>query len=103
DSTRLAAWALKELQESGVEVRLSTSALSLSRDTSRGVHVTTLDRNGNSGSLQCRYLFNCTYSGLNQLSGEFPGTKTRLKHEITEMALVTAPPALAGLGVTVMD
>lgn len=103
DSTRLAAWALKELQESGVEVRLSTSALSLSRDTRRGVHVTTLDRNGNSGSLQCRYLFNCTYSGLNQLSGEFPGTKTRLKHEITEMALVTAPPALAGLGVTVMD
>lgn len=103
DSTRLAAWALKELQESGVEVRLSTSAMSLSRDPRWGVNVTTLDRNGNSDSVQCRYLFNCTYSGLNQLSGEFPGTKTRLKHEITEMALVTAPPALAGLGVTVMD
>ncbi|MTW13153.1 FAD-dependent oxidoreductase [Pseudoduganella eburnea] len=103
DSTRLAAWAMKELQESGVEVRLSTSAMSLSRDTGRGLQVTTRDRNGNSGSLQCRYLFNCTYSGLNQLSGDFPGTKTRLKHEITEMALVTAPQALAGLGVTVMD
>jgi len=103
DSTRLAAWALKELQESGVEVRLSTSAMSLSRDSRWGVNVTTLDRNGNSDSVKCRYLFNCTYSGLNQLSGEFPGTKTRLKHEITEMALLTAPPALAGLGVTVMD
>ncbi len=43
------------------------------------------------------------YSGLNQFAGDFPGTKTGLKHEITEMALMQAPPALAGLGVTVMD
>jgi glycine/D-amino acid oxidase-like deaminating enzyme len=103
DSTRLAAWAQKELQESGVEVRLSTRAMSVGRDAEAGLQVTTVNENGDSDSLRCRYLFNCTYSGLNQLTGEFPGTKTRLKHEITEMALVKAPPALEGLGVTVMD
>ncbi|KQV44874.1 FAD-binding oxidoreductase [Duganella sp. Root336D2] len=103
DSTRLAAWAQKELQESGVEVRLSTRAMTVARDAGAGLQVTTLNENGDSDSVRCRYLFNCTYSGLNQLSGEFPGTKTRLKHEITEMALVKAPSALEGLGVTVMD
>jgi hypothetical protein len=53
--------------------------------------------------IACRYVFNCTYSGLNQFKGDFPGTGTRLKQEITEMALVQAPPALEGLGITVMD
>ena len=102
DSTHLAGWAQKELQEAGVEVQLSTRAMTVSRADS-GMLVTTLDSNGVTDTLQCRYLFNCTYSGLNQLAGDFPGTKTRLKHEITEMALVKAPPALEGLGVTVMD
>jgi hypothetical protein len=35
--------------------------------------------------------------------GDFPGTNTKLKHEITEMALIHVPPVLASLGVTVMD
>ncbi|MBC7489820.1 MAG: D amino acid oxidase (DAO) family protein, partial [Glaciimonas sp.] len=46
---------------------------------------------------------NCTYSGLNQFKGDFLGTQTELKQEITEMALMQTPPALAGLGITVMD
>jgi hypothetical protein len=48
-------------------------------------------------------VFNCTYSGLNQLSGEFPGTVAGLKQEITEMALLRVPTPLEKLGVTVMD
>jgi glycine/D-amino acid oxidase-like deaminating enzyme len=58
------------------------------------------------GAIQCaraRYVFNCAYSGLNQLGAGFPGTTTKLKHEITEMALVRTPPAVRELGVTVMD
>jgi glycine/D-amino acid oxidase-like deaminating enzyme len=103
DSTRLAAWAQDELQECGVEVRLATRAMAVSREPGSGLLVSTLDTEGNPEALNCRFVFNCTYSGLNQLAGEFPGTLTRLKHEITEMALVKAPPALEGLGVTVMD
>lgn len=103
DTTHLAAWAQKELQEAGVEVRLSTRAMTVSRDAHSGMLVTTQNGNADADALHCRYLLNCTYSGLNQLAGDFPGTLTRLKHEITEMALVKAPPALEGLGVTVMD
>jgi len=47
-------------------------------------------------------VINCTYSGLNSISG-LPRTRARLKHELTELALVEAPPELAGLSVTVMD
>lgn len=62
-----------------------------------------MDSEGNTYSISCRYVINCTYSGLNQFSGDFGGTQTRLKQEITEMALMQAPPELAGLGITVMD
>lgn len=101
DSTKLAEWARAELADAGVEVRLSSTALSITRGEQglivRG-HGADCDF-----ELSTSNVFNCTYSGLNQLSGDFTGTKTRLKHEITEMALVAAPPVLRGIGVTVMD
>lgn len=50
----------------------------------------------------CRYLFNCTYSGLNQING-YHDTGADLKHEITELALVDTPSELKNLGITVMD
>src|SRR5690606_28366771 len=50
-----------------------------------------------------RYLFNCSYSGLNRLGGAFGGVHAGLKHEITELALLRLPSALQGLAITVMD
>jgi hypothetical protein len=58
---------------------------------------------GDEEVVNCRHLFNCTYSGLNQFGGDYQGARTELKHEIAEMALMLAPPALRGLGITVMD
>jgi glycine/D-amino acid oxidase-like deaminating enzyme len=103
DATRLAAWAEKELQEAGVEVRLSSRATAVSRAHGHSLAVSTLHDNGDADSLNCRYVFNCTYSGLNQLRGDFPGTQTGLKQEITEMALVQVPTVLKDVGITVMD
>lgn len=103
NATRLAVWAQEELQESGVEVRLSSRATAVSLASESGLLVSTLHANGDSDTLKSRYVFNCTYSGLNQLAGEFPGTQTKIKHEITEMALIQVPAALEGVGVTVMD
>jgi glycine/D-amino acid oxidase-like deaminating enzyme len=48
------------------------------------------------------HVFNCTYSGLNQIQGITP-THYQLKHEITEMGLVELPEGLQGISVTVMD
>lgn len=45
-------------------------------------------------------VFNCTYSELEEVLHE-PSLK--LKHEITEIALVKVPPAFSQMGLTVMD
>lgn len=60
-------------------------------------------RDGDQEELHCRYFFNCTYSGLNQIGGDFPVIKASLKQEITEMPLMQMPSDLEGLGITVMD
>lgn len=102
DATQLASWAEAELERCGVERLLGTSAEEIAVAGAQGLRLT-LHAGGEERQVFCRYAFNCTYSGLNQLGGEFPGTATTLKHEITEMALMRMPKTLAGLGVTVMD
>ncbi len=100
DACKLAKWAREELNECGVEIRLNT-------------RVTSINKLQNALSVECKsntraelsshYVFNCTYSGLNQFVGDFPGTQIKLKHEIAEMALMQAPLELENFGVTVMD
>ncbi len=45
----------------------------------------------------------CTYSALNDLLADSGLPLVPLVHELTELALIEPPPALRGLGVTVMD
>ncbi len=97
----LAEWAKRELAECGVEVRLNTQVTGIEdRGSLLNVQCTGAEGEEN---FSAAYVFNCTYSGLNQFLGAYPGTKIQLKHEITEMALVEMPVALRHLGVTVMD
>lgn len=103
DSSKLAEWAERELNESGVQTRLGTMATSISNGADESLRIALQARGGDEESISCRYVFNCTYSGLNQFKGDFPGTRTGLKQEITEMALMQVPPALQELGITVMD
>lgn len=55
------------------------------------------------GALVTDFIFNCTYAGLNQISKRRPSVNTKLRHEITEMALIEVPAILKNLSVTVMD
>lgn len=103
DSTKLASWAERELKECGVNIRLETRVTAISNSSNGALQVTVQPDNGVEELISCRYVFNCTYSGLNQFQGDFSGTQTYLKHEITEMALMQLPPVLEGLGITVMD
>ena len=103
DATQLARWADAELKECGIEVRLETVATDMNRIEGGGIRVALSVKDGSVFSLASRYVFNCTYSGLNQFGGDFAGTSTRLKHEIAELALMQMPPELAGLGITVID
>ncbi len=102
DARRLADLAERELSEKEVKVLLGCRATKVTRvgdinqvlvDSGKDLRET----------ITCRYLFNCTYSALNQLAGDLDPLNTTLKHEIAEIALVDAPPVLEGLGITVMD
>ena len=103
DATKLASWAERELKECGVQIRFETRVTAISNGPNGTLRVAIQPDRGAEELITCRYVFNCTYSGLNQFKGDFPGTQTGLKQEITEMALMQAPPALQGLGITVMD
>lgn len=103
DTLRLAQWAKQELKESGIHVLLETSARSIQKSAHGGLNLILEDIARNFKTIHCTYLFNCTYSGLNQLQGDYPGSHTRLKHEIAEMALIKMPPEMEDLGITVMD
>lgn len=103
DSTKLASWAVRELDACGVQICLATRVTTISNGPNNTLQVVVKPDRGVEELLSSRYVFNCTYSGLNQFKGGFPGTQTGLKQEITEMALMQVPPALSSLGVTVMD
>lgn len=98
NASELAKWAMEQLQLQGVEIRLNTCVNSIiNNDDSVSVNFDTLE------SVKAKYVFNCTYSGLNQIGGDFTSTNTLLKHEITEMALIQVPQPLQNIGITVMD
>jgi glycine/D-amino acid oxidase-like deaminating enzyme len=103
DTTKLAEWALRELTECGVIVRFRTRVASISTVMNAGLKSVLKMEGGEEEAINSKYVFNCTYSGLNQIEGDFPGTQTAIKHEITEMALIKVPPVLENIGVTVMD
>lgn len=103
DTTQLASWAERELKESGVQIRYQTRVTDISQCADMRLQVVAESNQGIQELITCNYVFNCTYSGLNQFKGGFPGVSTGLKQEITEMALMQMPPALKGLGITVMD
>lgn len=102
DSSKLASWAERELKESGVDVLLETRVTEIAR-SENALKVVLREKDGSETEIATRYVFNCTYSGLNQFAGDFPGTHTKVKQEVTEMALMQMPPALEALGITVMD
>jgi glycine/D-amino acid oxidase-like deaminating enzyme len=103
DHRQLAAWARLELHELGIQVHYCTQATGISKRPDSTLQVDVTDRDHRLEHVCGRYVFNCTYGGLNQLQGSFPGIGEGLKQEITEIALLRLPDTLANLGVTVMD
>lgn len=104
DACVLARQLTRDLAAAGVEVRLNARVAAVARSAKDGAALeAAIEVDALRTTQTARLVFNCTYSGLNQLGGDFAATRTQLKHEITEMALVEPPRELSGLGVTVMD
>lgn len=101
DASRLAEHLRQTLQHQGVDLHLNSRADAIHRSGS-GLSVT-FQRDNQAVRLHSRYVFNCTYSGLNRLRGDFHGTQAALQQEIAEMLLLQVPAPLRELGITVMD
>lgn len=103
DATVLAESAKHDLDEQGIPVHFHTRVTAVRATEAGRLAVTAESTRGGETTLTANYVFNCTYSGLNQVGGDVSPTRTRLKHEIAEMALVRLPAELEGVSVTVMD
>lgn len=104
DACALRKWARESLDRAGVQVRLQTRAIRISaHEAADTATVECQTTDGARLQLSSHYVFNCTYSGLNQIDGAVARVQTGLKHEIAEMGLIVMPPPLSGLGITVMD
>ena len=103
DATKLAARAEYELRESGVAVWVNSHVRTLWIEKPGELRLGVSPNGDDEQIVSSRYVFNCTYSGLNQFEGGFPGLRREMKHELAEMVLMEVPPALDSLAVTVMD
>ena len=101
DAARLRERVLRDLDAKRVDVALETEAVSVG-PCSAGTRVLLRDRRSE-WSADAALVLNCTYSALNRLLSSSNAATIPAKHELTELALVEPPGALAGAAVTVMD
>jgi glycine/D-amino acid oxidase-like deaminating enzyme len=104
DAAELRSWAEEKLAACDIEVTLNHRVESChAAGAGTSVNIVREGVPEDVETVTARNVFNCTYSGLNHLGGAFQPVSNTLKHEITEMGLIEMPPAMRGLGVTVMD
>lgn len=103
DSNKLKEWAKDELERAGVTVICDSNVFEINKDSKSGLSLKVENTENGVTELLSKYIFNCSYSGVNQFKGDFKNTALKIKHEVTEMVLVKMPESLKNLGITVMD
>jgi glycine/D-amino acid oxidase-like deaminating enzyme len=103
DCVKLLSWIKNNFLENRISVNLKSCVTSISQDKSQSSVVNFITEEGVEKSINCRYIFNCTYSGINRFKGVLANTVTNVKHEIAELALIHPPKVIEGMGITVMD
>ncbi|MFQ3671031.1 MAG: FAD-dependent oxidoreductase [Verrucomicrobiia bacterium] len=101
DAGKLRLVMRSRLQQAGVEVRLGAEVVRV-EPKGDGTWEAWAWWGHEEIRIRSRWIFNCTYSGLNRLRRASGMELLPLKHELTEMTLVEPPSCLRGLAVTVM-
>jgi glycine/D-amino acid oxidase-like deaminating enzyme len=101
DAVKLRDLLVRRLASAGVDVRTDAEALDV-REVAGGELRLRWRDGGGEHDTGGRYVFNCTYSRLNDLLRRSHVPAIPLKHELTEMALVDMPEPLRHIGVTMM-
>jgi glycine/D-amino acid oxidase-like deaminating enzyme len=101
DADKLREGLRERIAAAGIKVLTRTEATRIHAGATLVVETRDL-RSGEPRTLRGRYLYNCTYSRLNQILSQSGLQTIHLKHEATEIALVELPSCLRDLSVTVM-
>lgn len=99
DYKKLRAHVSQRLEAQGIPIAFETTVEKAVSRAAGGIELTLSDGQRVSG----RTVFNTTYAQINALLVASNLSPYSLKHELTEIALVTPPADLNGLAVTVMD
>lgn len=92
----------KKLIESGVESKFGARVVGVEGDSNQ-LRVLVRADEESIGTFEAKYVFNCTYSGLNTIDGSGSVVSAQLKHEIAELTLIDVPDDLKELAITVVD
>lgn len=106
DADRLRECLRARIADKGIEVLTRTEAVTVAVERGAAGQEFRLQvrdvASDERRDLTCQYLYNCTYSRLNEILARSGLQTIHLKHEATEMALVELPPRLRNLSITVM-
>jgi len=102
DAAELKRLMAERVRRAGVEVRLTTTVERV-RPLPGGTVGVRLNEHGTETEATAGMVFCCAYGQTNTVAAASGLPVIPLKHELAELALVEVPPALKGLGVTVMD
>ncbi|PWW11554.1 FAD-dependent oxidoreductase [Mangrovibacter plantisponsor] len=100
DSHKLRDLIIERLSLTGAEIYTSSEVLSITRCNENLVVHAIID--GEEQYLEADHVFNCTYSCINNLLHNSSLKLIPLRHEMTEMCLITPPEVLKNIGITVM-
>tara|TARA_B100000902_G_C27251501_1_gene885528 strand:- start:657 stop:1571 length:915 start_codon:yes stop_codon:yes gene_type:complete len=104
DANLLTSWVSETIKNiSNIEIRLNTEAKTVHKIPNGNLSTSIFCEGEAFEDVKSKYVFNCTYSGLNQLKGDYSPAQATLKHEVAEIALIKVPPHLKNVGVTVLD
>jgi glycine/D-amino acid oxidase-like deaminating enzyme len=104
DANRLRERLLGELSHSRVQLYTNFEVVKIRRDPdAMRVSIRHIDSPEREEAVSAKLVLNCTYSSLNEVLRHSDMETYMLKHELTEMALVSLPDPLSDLCITVMD
>lgn len=102
DALALKDWAVSELSDAGVELFREADAKAI-YGVGDSLKKVAVEINRETCEFEADFVFNCTYSGLNQFGGDIDTVRSEVRHQIAEMALFEPSAQISNLGVTLMD
>ena len=101
DAVKLKHRVRQEIDDANIDILLDTHVDCLQQKKGEQIEVS-MKNSDSERCIRTRYVFNCTYSEINQILKASHLPTVPLKYELAEMALVDVPPQLKSIGITVM-